>query len=521
MNFTGKLTHSKIVAILILALVLSPLSAFAESHSGLEPIDLLPQYNNFKWIYHGSVEYGHDMEIESIVVDQNTKHYFIKGAVHDMSDGESDKDFTLDLEYIVHSDVIIQTKIEEVMLDSEYDEIELIRTPLEEGTTWNQEVENSEGATTLESTITDIEDTEEGMIFTVRYEDTNSDYYEQRKIREGTGVISVEKLMFFEEDSYPMGYSLYEEGTGYDIPMDLSDIYAKAWYYDYVTKLVTLGLIQGYPDQTFRPDGEITVAEFLKVTVISLSYKPAAGSGSWFDPYVSKAIEHGLIQEDEFEDYNRPITREEMTKIIVNAIGEETHSGQLSFADADEIEDEYVPFIYTAVQLGIIKGYPDNTFRSNRTSTRAEASKLFVILVEQMIQTEDFTEDDALALEAEFENRLYQETESDSWVVVDFDSKESLVEHISEIADRELAETYVDNYYDYMDGELVLPPKDGITTIIEDRDYQLEMIHPREYQMTQETTTEMVGHYTLTVTYHYENEAWIMKDRDLEVHEIN
>ena len=161
------------------------------------------------------------------------------------------------------------------------------------------------------------------------------------------------------------------------------------------------------------------------------------------------------------------------------------------------------------------------TTPSDQTSTRAEASKLFVLLVEDMIQTGDFSVSDALALESEFEDRLYQETEADSWVVVNFDDKESLVDYISEIADRELAESYVDTYYDYMEGELVQPPKDGITRIIEDREYQLEMIHPREFRLTQETTTELVGHYTLSITYRYENDGWIMQERDLEVHEIN
>ncbi|WP_422484591.1 S-layer homology domain-containing protein [Gudongella sp. DL1XJH-153] len=520
MNFRRKFVNTKLLAVVILALALSPVSVFAQNHTqSVELEDLLPQYNNFKWIYHGSVEYGHDMEIESIVTDQNTANYFIEGNVHDASGGESDSDYSLGLEYTVHSDVIIQTKTEEMMLDSDYDEIELIRTPLEEGSSWTQEVENSEGETTLESTITEVEDTDDGMIFTVRYEDLNSDYYEEREIQEGVGVITFTKLMITEDDSYPMGYSLFEEGSGVELGIDFHDVSGEEWYIDHVSKLVTLDLIEGYPDGSFRADGEITVAEFIKITVESMSYYQEAESGIWYEPYVSKAIELELIEDDEFEDYNRPITREEMTKIIVMATGEEPQSGQLSFTDAAEIDAEFVPYVYTAVQLGIIEGYPsDNTFRADRTSTRAEASKLFVILVEEMIHAEEFNEEDALALEAEFENRLYQETEADSWVVRDFDNKEDLIDYISEIADRELVSTYVDNYYDYMDGELVLPPKDGITTIIEDREYQLEMIHPREYQMTQETTTEMVGHYTITITYRYENDGWIMQDRDLEVH---
>ncbi|WP_409228493.1 S-layer homology domain-containing protein [Gudongella sp. SC589] len=409
MVIRGNLASKITLAIVVIAMTFSPLTVLADNHiEELELQDLLPQYNNFEWTYHGSVEYGHDMQISSMMINEMSTNYAIEGSVHDMSGGESDMDYSLNLDYSVRSDVIIQTKSEEVMLDSEYDEIELIRTPLKEGTSWSQEVENSEGATTLESRITDVENTDEGWIFKVRYEDINSDYYEERKIQEGVGAISFEKLMFFEEDSYPMGYSLYEAASGVELDIDFSDVSGDEWYVDHVAKLVTLALIEGYPDGTFRPDGQITVAEFIKVAVESLSYYQEGTSSVWFEPYVSKALELGLIEEGEFEDYNRPITRQEMTKIIIKATGEEPQSGQLSFADSSEVEAEFAPYIYTAVELGIIKGYPsDNTFRPDRTSTRAEASKLFVILVEELINMEPFTAEEALILEVEFENRLY------------------------------------------------------------------------------------------------------------------
>ena len=280
-----------------------------------------------------------------------------------------------------------------------------------------------------------------------------------------------------------------------------------------------MDLIDGYPDGTFRPNGEISVAEFIKVTVESLSYYPEGETDHWYDPYITKAIELELIEEGEFEDFNRPINREEMTKIIINAIGEEPKVGQLNFSDTTEIDGEYLPYIYTAVELGIIAGYPsDKSFRPEQISTRAEASKLFVILVEDMIEIRDFNEGNALVLEEEFENRLFQETEEDSFVVKNYDSKEELIEYFSEIMDSNLAETYVDDYYEYVDGELALPPRDGPVMIIEDRDYSLEMIHRRAYKLTQETETELHGKYTLRITYHYENGRWIIKDRDVEIH---
>ena len=169
------LVKKVILSIVVLAMAFSPLSVFADNHDAIELEDLLPKYNNYSWIYNGSVEYGHDMEIISIVVNNMSKDYFILGEVHDMSDGESDMDHSLGLEYSIQSDVVIQRKSEEMMLDSDFDEIELIRTPLEEGNTWNQDVENPEGqSTTFQSTITNVEESDEVVIFTVRYKDVDS-----------------------------------------------------------------------------------------------------------------------------------------------------------------------------------------------------------------------------------------------------------------------------------------------------------------------------------------------------------
>lgn len=524
MKFRKKLIHSTLATLLMLSLIIAPIQVYGLNHNeNLTLEDLFPTYNNYQWSYTGFVEYGHDMSVDSIVRNQTSTHYNISGSVYDASGGASNTDYSITLDYIIDSDVVTQTKTEEAMLDSKYDSIELIKTPLEQGTTWTQSVTEVNGNTTdLISTITAVDESDNKKVFTVRYKDNSSPYYEERKIKEGMGIISFEKLMIDEDSSYSVGYSLYEESSGLDISHDFSDVSGDDWYENYVDKLVTMDLIDGYPNDTFRPDNEITVAEFIKITVETLSYYPGAGKDQWYTPYVSKAIALDLIEPGEFENYDRPIKRDEMTKIIVNALDEEPEQGTLEFSDSTNIEAEYKPYIYTAVEIGLIAGYPsDNTFRADENTSRAEASKLFVLLVEDHMTIKSFNKEDALALETEFRNRLFQETEDDSWVVKDYDTIEGVINHVAEVTSRELAENYVNNYYEYMNGELTLPPKDAPTKIIEARDYHLEVVHPRAYRITQETTTAMVGHYTLTITYHYSNNDWIMEERDVEVHENN
>ena len=476
--------------------------------------NLLPQFDLFQWSYLGFVDYGHDMAVNSIVVTEETIEYHILGNVHDLSEGEADADFSLAVSYILTSDSLIQVKDEETMMDSAYDRIELVRMPLEAGNQWTQEVENEDGATTLESEIISVENGN-STVYTIRYEDVNSEYYEQREIEESIGVIAFEKLMFTDDgETYTVHYSLFDEGTGIDLETDFHDLDEDEWYMDTITPLVAMDLISGYPDRTFRPDSSVTVAEFITLTVKSLGYHPEASDGEWFNPYVSTAMGLEIIDENDFDDYNRPITREEMAVVIVRALDEDPQTDNTGFTDEANISPDYLTYINTAVNLELIDGYPDNTFRPAEETTRAEASTLIPIIVDEIMSRETFTISKALDLETSFFGRLLQE--SDDW---DFDDREALIDHMFEIADRELAEDFVDEFYDETDGEFELIPRDGPIRLFEDEPYELRQIHPRQYQLIQSTHTELTGDYTLTVTYAFEDQRWIMKNREVETPE--
>jgi hypothetical protein len=171
---------------------------------------LLPSQTGYEWRYFGFAEYAHTMTLDSIQHDQNRVIYNITGEVADMSDGESDKDFSLTITYIVEPTRLIQQKQEQVMMDSNFDEIELIRTPLAAGTSWTQQVTDEVGnQVILECQIENATvDTDGKKVYTILYDDQNSDYYERRKIKEDIGVIFFEKLYIDAEQSFPISYSI-------------------------------------------------------------------------------------------------------------------------------------------------------------------------------------------------------------------------------------------------------------------------------------------------------------------------
>lgn len=180
---------------------------------------LLPEKPGYRWLYNGFAEYGHEMTLEEVEKENDIIKYRIKGEVADMSDGESGRGkehFKIDLEYTINNAAIMQTKSEKIMMDSDFDSLELIKAPLIKGNKWGQELTDKSGnARYLNCEITDIKEVGNARIYTVEYRDQDSSYYEKRMIEEGVGVVSFNKLFKSENDSFEIGYSLYKDASGY------------------------------------------------------------------------------------------------------------------------------------------------------------------------------------------------------------------------------------------------------------------------------------------------------------------
>ncbi len=184
---------------------------------------MLPVRDGYQWLYHGFAEYGHTMALNRMAAAANDYRYEITGEVHDMSDGESDRDFGLSLVYYLRDGVLVQEKSEAVMLDSDFDTLELLRAPVAVGTVWTQKAKDMAGKEReLDCQISAVRDENGVPVYTVLYEDKGSDYYEKREIKERAGVVSFEKLWITAEMATPIGYALYPEGTGYSNQLALT-----------------------------------------------------------------------------------------------------------------------------------------------------------------------------------------------------------------------------------------------------------------------------------------------------------
>lgn len=173
---------------------------------------LLPAGDNYTWRYDGFVEYGHTMQLDEVMIDAETGEatYTISGIVDDASGGEAPGDYSIGLTYRIQEGQWRQSWFAPRMMDTPFEEIVLIQTPLEIENQWTQQVVNRQSGqeSELVCTITQVTSHDGVKSYKVRYEDQQSGYYELRTLKEGYGVIAYTKVIDLGGKEYEIGYML-------------------------------------------------------------------------------------------------------------------------------------------------------------------------------------------------------------------------------------------------------------------------------------------------------------------------
>lgn len=152
------------------------------------------------------------------------------------------------------------------------------------------------------------------------------------------------------------------------------------WYETYIADLYEYGLADGVGANAMAPEDSITVAQIVALAArVNAKYYDGrigeADGGAWYAPYISYAIDYGLIAEKDSEDVDRPATRAESTLILSRALPGtqfEAVNEAVSFSDV-AADDPCRKAVALLCRAGVITGYGDGTFRPERGISRAEA----------------------------------------------------------------------------------------------------------------------------------------------------
>ncbi|WP_273321395.1 S-layer homology domain-containing protein [Vallitalea guaymasensis] len=176
--------------------------------------------------------------------------------------------------------------------------------------------------------------------------------------------------------------------------VSFNDVPNNHWAKGNIEKLVGLGIVDGYEDGSFKPDKNINVDAFIKLVVTGLGYTDIKNAeGYWATNYINKAVELSIIQDGQFDSYNRIISREEMASITARALGQvedmenENKAENLDFIkscilDFNIIDNKYQQNVVDCYSIGLITGKP-NGFDPKGNATRAEAVTVIVRLLDE------------------------------------------------------------------------------------------------------------------------------------------
>ena len=177
------------------------------------------------------------------------------------------------------------------------------------------------------------------------------------------------------------------------------------WAKNEVEFLLSKGIVTGYVDGTFRPDKSITRAEFIRLInnvfgyedLAEISFKDVKPT-DWFYKEIQKGIAEGYINgyTDDTIKPNKPITRAEAARIIAVAyhlVNEESISAK-TYKDAKDIEEWALNSISILKDKNYINGYTDGTFKPKKELTRGEAAKIICSISDEIINEEmEFSKD--------------------------------------------------------------------------------------------------------------------------------
>ncbi|CEN82006.1 glucan endo-1 [[Clostridium] sordellii] len=159
------------------------------------------------------------------------------------------------------------------------------------------------------------------------------------------------------------------------------------WANKQIFKFIENSYANGYEDNTFRPDNQITRAEFVKLVNKYFGFNDKGVSKfkdinqkNWYYNDVCIAIQAGYINgyEDNTFRPDNIITREEAAKIIVSIKNQQdnVYDKLNAFPDKHLVSNWAKPYIEGAIENGYLKGDDLKNLRPTSHITRAESVTL-------------------------------------------------------------------------------------------------------------------------------------------------
>jgi len=167
-----------------------------------------------------------------------------------------------------------------------------------------------------------------------------------------------------------------------------NDVKEGFWAKDAIEYLATLGMIGGYPDNTFRPDQPLTRAELATLLVKAKGFEPKIPESNlfadvptnhWAAPYISVALDHKYISgypDGTFLPW-KEVNRAEAVVVLskFDGLSEPLSLSENPFPDVFK-RHWAARWIAVAKNAGLLEYLSGKNFEPDKTLTRAEAAEI-------------------------------------------------------------------------------------------------------------------------------------------------
>ena len=171
---------------------------------------------------------------------------------------------------------------------------------------------------------------------------------------------------------------------------NFDDVKQLPWAQKYITKMALLKVIEGRENGKFDPQSNVSKQEAIAMALRLMGADQSVGTGdaslpadNWAKPYVTLALELGLIEKSELTSTGNIIwgqqaaSREWITSMVVKAINREKEAAEwandaAAFNDRAEVSPALLGYVNVAYKLKLIEGFPGNLFKPKALVTRAQ-----------------------------------------------------------------------------------------------------------------------------------------------------
>lgn len=175
------------------------------------------------------------------------------------------------------------------------------------------------------------------------------------------------------------------------------------WAAAFIEDLYGKGIVKGYSGNAFKPDAEITRAEFTKIVITAFNIPILKAAeitfipftdvkvSEWYAPYVQAAYIWKIVNgyEDDTFRPNAQINRAEAMKILLVAakaqLGTPKSAG---FKDVSS-KDWFATYVNYAAEKGVVSGYSNGNFGPGDNLQRGQVAKIVSLMLKMQAEVEE------------------------------------------------------------------------------------------------------------------------------------